>query len=107
MATVVAVGGDASAQQPTPPAPPPAYGAPISLEQAKAAVAAAEAEAKSNGWKLAIAVIGPNGELVYLQKDDLAPNGSIEIAQGKARTAALFRRSRRFSWIGSRVARPM
>jgi glc operon protein GlcG len=84
--------GDARAQQPAaPPPPPPAYGAPISLEQAKAAVAAAEAEAKSNGWNMVFAVVGPTGNLIYLQKADLAPNASIEIAQDKARTSALFR----------------
>lgn len=74
-----------------PPAPPPGYGAPISLEQAKAAVAAAEAEMKNNGWNMVIAVVGPTGETIYLQKADLAANGSIAIAQEKARTSALFR----------------
>ena len=88
---VALVGSDARAQQPTPPPPPPAYGAPISLEQAKAAVAAAEAEAKSNGWNMVFAVVGPTGNLIYLQKADLAPNASIDIAQDKARTSALFR----------------
>ena len=33
-----------------PPPPPPAYGAPITLEQARAAIAAGEAESKKNGW---------------------------------------------------------
>ena len=74
-----------------PPAPPPGYGAPISLDQAKAAVAAAEAEMKKNGWNLVITVVGPTGETIYLQKADLAPNASIAIAQEKARTSALFR----------------
>jgi len=74
-----------------PPSPPPGYGAPISLEQAKAAVAAADAEAKKNGWNMVIAIVGPTGETIYLQKADLAPNGSIGIAQEKARASALFR----------------
>ena len=82
-------------QQPTapasPPPPPPAYGAPITLEQAKAAVAAAEAEMTKNGWNMVIAVVGPGGNLVYLQKADLAANASVDIAQDKARTSALFR----------------
>ena len=80
-------------QQPTapasPPPPPPAYGAPITLEQAKAAVAAAEMT--KNGWNMVIAVVGPGGNLVYLQKADLAANASVDIAQDKARTSALFR----------------
>jgi uncharacterized protein GlcG (DUF336 family) len=71
--------------------PPPGYGAPITLEQAKAAVAAAQAEATKNGWNMVITVVGPYGNLIYLQKADLAANASIDIAQDKARTAALFR----------------
>ena len=81
------IGNDARAQAPT----PPAYGAPITLAQAKAAVAAAEAEAKKGGFNMVFAVVGPTGNLIYLQKADLAPNASIEIAQDKARTSALFR----------------
>ena len=93
----VLLGASAQAQQAPaappamPPAPPPAYGAPINLEQARAAAAAADAEAKKNGWNMVIAVVGPTGNLIYLQKADLAPNGSIQIAQEKARTSALFR----------------
>jgi uncharacterized protein GlcG (DUF336 family) len=86
--------GQARAQSAPPaaaPPPPPGYGAAISLEQAKAAVAAAEAEMKNNGWNMVIAVVGPTGETIYLQKADLAANGSIAIAQEKARTSALFR----------------
>jgi uncharacterized protein GlcG (DUF336 family) len=75
----------------SPPPPPPAYGAPITLEQAKAAVAAAETEMRTNGWNMVIAVVGPSGNLVYLQKADLAANASVDIAQDKARTSALFR----------------
>src|SRR4029079_4819583 len=85
------------AQQPAAPAPaapagaPPGYGAAITLEQAKAAVAAAEAEMKKNNWNMVIAIVGPMGETIYLQKADLAANASITIAQDKARTSALFR----------------
>jgi uncharacterized protein GlcG (DUF336 family) len=84
--------GDARAQQPAAaPTPPPPYGAPITLDQARAAVAAADAEAKKNGWNLTLAVVGPYGNLIYFQKHDLAPNATIQIAQDKARSAALFR----------------
>jgi len=75
----------------SPPPPPPAYGAPITLEQAKAAAAAAEAEMRTNGWNMVIAVVGPSGNLIYLQKADLAAYASVDIAQDKARTSALFR----------------
>lgn len=87
------VGTEARAQTTAaaPPPPPPGYGAPISLEQAKAAVAAAEAEMKANGWNMVIAIVGPTGETLYLQKADLAANGSLTVAQEKARSSALFR----------------
>ena len=88
----ILLGTQAHAQAPAAPPPtPPGYGAPITLDQAKAAVAAAEAEMKKNGWNMVIAVVGPGGDTIYLQKADLAPNGSIAVAQEKARTSALFR----------------
>jgi glc operon protein GlcG len=42
---------------------------------------------------LAIAVVDPQGDLVYFYKMDGTQAASIAIAQGKARTAARFRRS--------------
>jgi len=84
----------ASAQQPAQPAAPPApmgYGAAISLEQAKAVAAAAEAEMKKNNFNMVITIAGTNGETIYLQKADLAGNGSILIAQDKAKHAALYK----------------
>ena len=40
-----------------PPPPPPAYGAPITLDQARAAIAAGETESKKNGWNHVFAVV--------------------------------------------------
>jgi uncharacterized protein GlcG (DUF336 family) len=40
---------------------------------------------------MAISVVGPTGELVYFEKMDGVQMASIEIAQGKARTAVRFR----------------
>jgi hypothetical protein len=40
-------------------------GAPVSLETAKKAAAAAIAEAHKHGWLMALAVVDPNGTLVY------------------------------------------
>jgi uncharacterized protein GlcG (DUF336 family) len=74
------------------PAPPPDYGLPIDNEQAKAAAAAALAEAKKNNWRMTIAVVGPDGELVYFEKMDGSQNASVALALSKARTSALFRR---------------
>ena len=76
----------ALAQMPNP------YGAPINLENAKKAVAAAEAEARKNNWKMAFAVTDISGDLVYLEKMDATQTGSVAVAIGKARSAALFKR---------------
>ena len=53
---------------------------------------AAATEAKKRNWKMAIAVVGPAGQLVAHATIDGTQYESIEIAQAKARTAALFRR---------------
>jgi glc operon protein GlcG len=98
--SALAYGATALAQQPAPSAsPPPAaaaappdYGPPITNDQAKAAAAAAFAEAKKNNWRMAFAIVGPAGELVYFERMDGTQMASGEIAQGKARTAAMFRR---------------
>lgn len=93
LGSAIAFGGVAHAQAPAAaPPPPPAYGEPITLEQAKKAADAAEAEMKKNGWFMAIAVAGPSGDLVYFRKLDNTQFGSIAIAQHKARAAATFRR---------------
>jgi uncharacterized protein GlcG (DUF336 family) len=90
----LALSGAAHAQQPAaaPPAPPADYGAPITNEQAKTVAAAAFAEAKKNNWRMAFAIVGPAGELVYFEKMDGTQHASTEIAQGKARTSVMFRR---------------
>ena len=70
----------------------PPYGAPISLENAKKAAAAAAAEARKNNWQMGIAITDPNGDLIYFERMDNTQIGSINIALGKARTAAKFKR---------------
>lgn len=69
-----------------------AYGAPISLERASAAIAAAVAEAKKRDWKLNVAVVDSGGNLVAFQRMDGAQLASIQVAEHKARAAATFRR---------------
>lgn len=64
----------------------------ITLEAAKTMVAAGEAEARKNGWNVAITVVDASGALILFQKLDDTQPGSIAISQGKARTAALFKR---------------
>ena len=95
--STLALAGPVLGQQPAPstasPAAPPAdYGAPITNEQAKAVAAAAFSEAKKNNWRMAFTIVGPAGELVYFEKMDGTQLASVEISQGKARTAVLFRR---------------
>jgi uncharacterized protein GlcG (DUF336 family) len=68
------------------------YGPAIALEKARQASAAAVAEARANGWNMAVAVVDPAGQLVYFEKMDDTQNGSVVIAQAKARSAALFKR---------------
>jgi uncharacterized protein GlcG (DUF336 family) len=68
------------------------YGTPISYEKAIAAVNAAAAEAKKRDWKMNIAVVDPNGDLIAFERMDGAQIASVSISQGKARTAARYRR---------------
>jgi uncharacterized protein GlcG (DUF336 family) len=69
------------------------YGAPISLEHAKAVMAAAEAEARANDWPMVIAIVDSGGHLVMLHSLDNAQHGSIAVAQEKARCAVNFKRA--------------
>ena len=78
----------AAAQQATPP-----YGAPISLEQAKKVITAAEAEAQKNNLFVVITVVDTGGYVVATHRLDNTQLGSIPVAEGKARTAVLYRRS--------------
>src|SRR6202521_522257 len=108
---IAAISSQALAQAPapatTPPAPPSAggtpdkmpfdipYGQSIGLEKAKPVIAAAEAEAKKRNWKMNIAVVDTNGELVQFERMEGAQIASGSISIGKARTAARFRRESR------------
>lgn len=109
---VAAMGSLAMAQTPAPaPATPPAapsaggtpdkmpfdipYGQSIGLEKAKQVMAAAEAEAKNKNWKMNIAVVDTNGELVHFERMEGAQIASVTISINKARTAARYRRESR------------
>ncbi|HWX08128.1 MAG TPA: heme-binding protein [Bradyrhizobium sp.] len=71
------------------------YGQSIGLEKAKLVIAAADAEAKKRNWKMNIAVVDTNGELVQFERMEGAQIASGSISIGKARTAARFRRESR------------
>ena len=107
---IAALSSSGLAQTPapaTPPAQPSAggtpdampfdipYGVSIGLERAKQVMAAAEAEAKRRNWKMNISVVDTNGELVHFSRMEGAQIASGPISQGKARTAARFRRESR------------
>jgi glc operon protein GlcG len=94
-AVLVGLPSFAQERTPAPPLPPPSppYGAPITLELAKKAADAAEAEARKRNMNMVIAIVEPSGDLVYFRRMDGAQYASIKIAQEKAVSAALFRRS--------------
>jgi glc operon protein GlcG len=73
-------------------APVATYGAPISLDLARRVAAAAQAEAAHEGVKAAIAIVDPSGGLVWFERIDDTQTGSIDLAQRKAVTAAIYRR---------------
>jgi uncharacterized protein GlcG (DUF336 family) len=64
----------------------------LTLEDAKRVAAAAEAEAKTNEWKVVIAVVDDGGHLLYLQRSHDTQFGSVETAIAKAHAAVAFQR---------------
>jgi glc operon protein GlcG len=70
----------------------PPYGPPITLEDAKRAVAAAELEALKNSWQVAITILDSGGNMVIFHKIDNAQLSAIKTSEGKARTALNFKR---------------
>lgn len=71
----------------------PQYGPNVTLEQARKAIAAGQAEARRNNWPVAIAVVDNAGHLVAFEKMDNTQTASVEVAQDKAVSAAVYRRS--------------
>jgi uncharacterized protein GlcG (DUF336 family) len=78
----------ASAQQSS----TPPYGPPITLDDAKRAMAAAELEAAKNSWQVAVTILDSGGNLVMFHKVDNTQLASIGASEGKARTALTFKR---------------
>ncbi len=69
-----------------------AFGTPITLERAEVAINAAIAESKKRNWKMIVAVVDVNGDLISFKRMDNAQLASISIAEHKARASARFRR---------------
>jgi uncharacterized protein GlcG (DUF336 family) len=64
----------------------------LALADARQVAAAAELEAVQHGWHVTIAVLDDTGSLMFLQRMEQAPPGSVTVAQRKAQSAYLFRR---------------
>lgn len=70
----------------------------ITAHQAKSVIAAAEARAAQMGVPVIVAVLDAGAHLKAFSRMDGAVLGSIDIAMGKARTAALFQTTSEAVW---------
>ena len=82
----------AATAPPSAPVPNQPYGPPVTLDQAKRAMAAAELEAAKNSWQVAITILDSGGNLVMFHKFDNAQLSAVTVSEGKARTALEFKR---------------
>jgi len=64
----------------------------LALADVKVIAAACESEALRQNWAVTIAIADDGGHLMWLQRLDDAPLISMDIAAGKAHTAAMGRR---------------
>jgi uncharacterized protein GlcG (DUF336 family) len=73
----------------------PEYGTTVNTAQAKKIAAAVIAECAKNQWNVAVAVVDNHGYLVYFERMENTQYASNDIAVGKARAAATYRRPTR------------
>jgi uncharacterized protein GlcG (DUF336 family) len=73
----------------------PEYGPSVTVAAAKKIAAATLAECAKNQWNVAVAVVDTHGFLVYFERMENTQSASMDIAIGKARTAATYRRTTR------------
>ena len=73
----------------------PDYGTAVNVVAAKKIAAGVVAECLKNGWNVAVAVVDNHGFLVYFERMDNTQTASMEIAVGKAKSAATYRRPTR------------
>jgi glc operon protein GlcG len=73
----------------------PDYGTAVNAAGAKKIAAGVVAECQKNGWNVAVAVVDTHGFLVYFERMDNTQTASMDIAVGKARAAATYRRPTR------------
>ena len=73
----------------------PDYGTAVNVAQAKKIAAGVMGECAKNQWNVAVAVVDNHGFLVYFERMDNTQTASMDIAVGKARAAATYRRPTR------------
>src|SRR5262245_15576495 len=73
----------------------PDYGTPVTITGAKEIAVKAVAECTKNGWNVAVAIVDTHGFLVYFVRMENTQTASMDIAIGKARSAATYRRTTR------------
>ena len=73
----------------------PDYGTAVNVAQAKKIAAGVIGECAKNQWNVAVAVVDNHGFLVYFERMDNTQTASMDIAVGKARAAATYRRPTR------------
>jgi len=69
----------------------------LTLDNAKRIAVAAETEARLNNWKVTIAVVDDGGHLLYLERSQDTPFGSVDTAIFKAHAAIAFQRPTKIS----------
>ena len=73
----------------------PGYGPSINIAAAKKVAAGVIAECQKNNWNVAVAIVDTHGSLVYFERMEDTQTASIDIAVGKAKAAATYRRPTR------------
>ena len=73
----------------------PDYGTPVNVAQAKKIAAGVIGECAKSQWNVAVAVVDNHGYLVYFERMDNTQTASMDIAVGKAKAAATYRRPTR------------
>ena len=73
----------------------PGYGPSVNIAAAKKIAAGVIAECQKNGWNVAVAIVDPHGALVYFERMEDTQYASLDIAIGKAKAAATYRRPTR------------
>jgi len=73
----------------------PDYGPAVDVAAAKKIAAGVIGECQKNSWNVAVAVVDTHGFLVYFERMENTQTASMDIAIGKAKSAATYRRPTR------------